>query len=119
MNEVSDAQAIARLCDIACAKLVDGRVSRSTPFHICRNGVDDAFRPFDGRVHRTLVPDVCRYKHCTTGSLSIGAEGKLLGVTRGDADHRTFMDEALDDVTAEETGSAEDGYQRHIQTPLP
>jgi hypothetical protein len=29
------------------------------------------------------------------------------------------MDEALDDVTAEETGSAEDGYQRHIKTPLP
>jgi hypothetical protein len=43
----------------------------------------------------------------------------LLGVTRGDADHRTFMDEALDDVTTEETGSAEDGYQRHIKTPPP
>src|SRR5207253_2266100 len=65
--------------------------------------------------HPILVPDISRYKCCGAGYFGIGSKVDPPCVTCGDAHHRTAMEEALDDVAAEQPGSAEDGHQRHIK----
>jgi hypothetical protein len=75
-------------------------------------------RTFNGCVHRPLVPHVRHYRHRATQSFGAGIEVNPPRVTHREADCRTFVDEPLDNATAEETSATENGHQCHIKRPF-
>src|SRR5689334_12965068 len=118
MNQSIDAQAITRLRYIASAKFMDGRIGRAAFLFICRNCVDDSLRACNSHVHRMFVPHVCRYTRRATQTFDAGIEDNPPRVTSGDANCRTFIEEPLDNATAEETSASEDSHQCHIKSLL-